>query len=57
MLSQIICGILIWLGVIIPMAHNSDDPLFRQPIIPTAHCSAHKHIIHNIWTLLIPKIE
>ena len=46
------------LRVIIPTAHNADGPLFRQPIIPTAHWSDHKHIytyilVYNIVALLI----
>ena len=28
-----------WMRSIIPTAHNSDSPLFRQPITPTAHYS------------------
>ena len=39
------------LRVIIPTAHNSDDPLFRQPIILTAHCSDHTYII--IYVIII----
>ena len=27
----------IWMRSIIPTAHNSDSPLLRQPITPTAH--------------------
>ena len=32
-------GVMFGGQVIIPTAHCSDDPLFRQPIAPTAHFS------------------
>ena len=34
--------------VFIPTTHNSDDPLLRQPITPTAHSSENHYIQHMV---------
>ena len=36
-----------WGQVIIPTAHCSDGPLFRQPIAPTAHFSDNPLLVKN----------